>query len=99
LFVLIATGIVAEAFCDRAIVQVVDVLALIAEGLHHSAETSTATWKLTVRVAPYPFAVRVTLRVLVVIVPEVTVKVAEVAPAGTLTEAGTVSADALLVSV
>jgi hypothetical protein len=96
LLVLTMMDVAAEAFCDKVTVQVVEVLGLIAVGLHVRDETSTANLKLTVCVAPYPLAVKVTLGVPLVIVPAVAVKVAEVAPAGTLTETGTVSVAALL---
>ena len=68
----------------------------MADGEHVREETSTASLTVRVVVEPYPVAVMVTLRALPVIVKEVTVKLAEVPPAGTLTDAGTPSAAALL---
>jgi hypothetical protein len=96
LLVLTATEVAAETACERVIVHVVDVLEMIAGGVHASVEIRTATLTLRVWVTPYPLAVKVALRLFPVIVPDITVKLADVAPAGTLTVAGTVSAVELL---
>ena len=98
MLVLTATEPAADTFCERVIAHKVDALALIAGGLHVSVEINTASLILKVCVEPYPVAARVALAVLVVIVDEVAVKVADVAPAGTLTAVGTVSAAVLLES-
>ena len=91
-----ATEIGEGAGCDKEMAQEVDALAAMAVGEQLSEVTSTATLRLTVWVTPYPAAVKVTLSVPEVIVPEVAVKAAEVAPAGTLMEAGTLRGAALL---
>ena len=85
------TEVKEETVCERVIVQVVDVDVAMAVGVHASEETSTAILKESVWVAPYPAAVKVTLREPPVIVPEVTVKFAEAEPAGTLTDVGALS--------
>jgi hypothetical protein len=91
LLLVTVTEVKEETVCERVIVQVVDVDVAMAVGVHASEETSTAILKESVWVAPYPAAVKVTLREPPVIVPEVTVKFAEAEPAGTLTDVGALS--------
>ena len=87
------------ATAERVTVQVPLAPALRSVGLHASAETSTELTKFKVAVWDVPFNVAVTVAGwLVVTVPAVAVKVAEVAPAATPTAAGTLRAGLLLAS-
>jgi hypothetical protein len=99
--VLLLTVTVVEtgAACVRVTVHVVEgVLGFeIAAGLQAILDTITAIVKVTLLVPPYPVALRVMLWVEDVNVPEVTVKLADLEPAGTVTEEGTLSTGALLV--
>jgi hypothetical protein len=84
------------AGAERVRVQVEDEPASSVVALHASAETSTGATRLKVAVWEALFSVAVMVALWVVVtVPAVAVKVAEVAPAATGTEAGTVN-DVLL---
>jgi hypothetical protein len=73
-------------------VQVLDELAPMLEGLQASDDTSTGATRLTTALAELLLYVAVTVAlVLLLTVAVVTVKVADVAAAPTLTEAGTVN--------
>jgi hypothetical protein len=73
-------------------VQVADAPELTLVGLQASADTRVEATRLTVVVWEEPFKVALTVALwLVVKAPAVAVKVAEVAPAGTVTDAGIVS--------
>ena len=72
--------------------QVADAPELTLVGLQASADTRVEATRLTVVVWEEPFKVALTVALwLVVKAPAVAVKVAEVAPAGTVTDAGIVS--------
>jgi len=80
-------------------VQVVDAPELTLVGLQARAETSTRATSVRVAVFEAPFRVAVMVADCVVVtVPTVAVKVVEVLVAGTVTDAGTVSAGLLLES-
>jgi hypothetical protein len=97
---LAVTEVAAETVWDSLTVQVVDVESgyAIADGLHVTDETSTASLNPSVCVEPYPCAVRVTAVELAEIVPAVAVNVVEVAPDGMVMDAGTLNAATLLES-
>ena len=79
--------------------QAADAPELTLVGLQASADTRVEAARLTVVVWEEPLRVAVMVAVwLVVMVPRLAVKVVEVPPAGTVTEAGTVSAVLLLES-
>ncbi len=68
-------------------------------GLHAKAETSVGATRLKVVVWEEPFRVAISVPVWVVVMaPRLAVKVADVLPAGTVTDAGTVNAVLLLES-
>ena len=72
---------------------------LMLVGLQASAETRVGATRLTVAVWDEPLRVAVTVAVwVVVMLPRLAVRVAEVLLAGTVTDAGTVSAALLLES-
>ena len=78
-------------------VQVVVPAELTVEGVHAKAVTSMGATRVRLAVWVELFKVAVTLAFWVVVkVPAVAVKVAEVAEAATVTEAGTVRAELLL---
>src|ERR1017187_9473365 len=84
------------AGAERVMVQVEDEPASSVVALHASAETSTGAIRLKVAVWEALFSVAVMVADWVVVrVPAVAVKVAEMAPAATMTEAGTVSKELL----
>ena len=88
------------AACVRLTVHVVEAPEFTLVGLQLRAETLMGTTRLRVTVWEVPFRVAVTVAVwLVVMVPTVAVKEAEVLLPGTLTEAGTVRAELLSESV
>jgi hypothetical protein len=81
----------------RVTVQVVDAPEFTLVGLHDKAVTSMGATRVTLAVLEAPFRVAVTVAVwVVVMVPRLAVKVVEVVVAGTVTEAGTLSAVLLL---
>jgi len=81
----------------RVTVQVVDAPEFTLVGLHDKAVTSMGATRVTLAVLEAPFRVAVTVAVWVmVMVPRLAVKVVEVVVAGTVTEAGTLSAVLLL---
>jgi len=80
------------AGAERVRVQVEDAPASSVVALHANADTSTGAIRLKVAVWEALLSVAVTVALWVVVtVPAVAVKVAELAPAATVTEAGTVS--------
>jgi hypothetical protein len=99
LLLLTATAAAAGAFCESVISQVVVSGYLIAAGVQVKQETKTERVRLKLLVTPPADAVMVAFWVRAESVPELAVKPAEVAPAGMLMEAGTVSAAELLLSV
>ena len=79
--------------------QVVEAPEFTLVGLHASAETRVGATRLRVALCELPLRLAVTVAVCVVVmVPRLAVKVAEVLFAGTVTDAGTVNAVLLLES-
>ena len=93
---LTATAAAEGAFSESVIVQLVELAPRIAEGVHTSEETRTERVRLKLLVTPLADAVMVAVWVRAESVPEVAVKLADMAPAGITTDAGTVRAAELL---
>jgi hypothetical protein len=97
LLLVTATADAEGVFCESVMAQVVELVPRIAEGVHTSEETRTERVRLKLLVAPVADAVIVAVCVRAESVPEVAVKLADMAPAGITTTAGTVRAAELLV--